>query len=295
MPKKENTTPNGRNENLAYAFLTPTIIIIFFFLLSPMVSGLIMSFYKTSLSGITSFQGLKNYQFLLSEGRFLTNLRLSLIYVLCTLIFSLPLAYIMALLITRNKRGTAFFRSIFLLPWIVAPVVSVLLFRSLVEPNFGPLSWLLEKITATPRVILTEPFWAMATIIYHSVWRSLPFMTLFLAAGISMIPKEFYEAAKVDGAGAWRQFFTLTLPLTKIHLLIVLLTITLWTLQDAETIYALTQGGPGYSTEVMAVRLFKESFINFDLNRGATLGILLLLVGLAFMIAYIRITGKESE
>ncbi len=292
---KKRASSQFRNENLAYVYLAPTVIIIFFFLLSPMLSGLIMSFYKTSLSGNTAFEGLNNYYFLLSEGRFLTNFRLSMIYVIATLFFSLPLAYIMALLITRKSRGTTFFRSIFLLPWIVAPVVSVLLFRSLVEPNFGPLSWLLEKISGTSHVILTEPFWAMATIVYHSVWRSLPFMTLFLAAGISMIPKEFYEAAKVDGAGAWKQFFTLTLPLTKIHLLIVLLTITLWTLQDAETIYALTQGGPGYSTEVMAVRLFKESFINFDLNRGATLGILLLLVGLVFMFFYMRVTGKEVE
>ena len=293
--KDRAAKPGRGSEPVAYAFLAPTVLLVAFFLISPMLSGLFMSLNKTSLSGVTSFVGLRNYQFLLSEDRFLNNLLLSLLYVVCNIGISLPLAYVSATLLTRKKRGAEIFRSIFLLPWIVAPVVSSLLFRSMVDPSFGPISLLLEKITGQQHVMLAEPFWAMATIIYHSIWRSLPFMTLFLAAGMAMIPKEFYEAAKVDGAGSWTQFRTLTLPLTKIHLLIVLLTITLWTLQDAETVYALTEGGPGYSTEVMALRLFKESFINFDLNRGATLGVLLLLVGLAFMVAYARITAKEQE
>ncbi len=254
-----------------------------------------MSFYKTSLSGVTQFVGLKNYYLLLTEGRFLNNLRLSLFYVAGNIGISLPIAYAMALLITSKLRGATFLRGVFLLPWVVAPIVSAVLFRSLVDPAFGPLSWLVEKIAGQQIVMLAHPVWSMLVVIFHSVWRSLPFMTLFLAAGIAMIPKELYEAAMVDGAGKWKQFFKLTFPLTKIHLVIVLLTITLWTLQDAETVYAMTEGGPGYSTEVMAVRLFKESFLNFDLNSGATMGVLLLLVGLVFMILYIQLTGRKTE
>jgi len=281
-----------RTEAQAYGFLSPTILLIAIFLVSPMVTGLVMSFYKTSLSGITKFAGIQNYRFLLTEGRFLTNLRLSLIYVMGNLVLSLPLAYCLALLITKKIRGASLLRGIFLLPWVVAPIVSAVLFRSLVDPTVGPISLLVEKISGEQHVFLTDPLLSMATIILHSVWRSLPFMTLFLAAGMAMIPKEIYESAMVDGAGKWTQFRALTLPLTKIHLAIVLLTITLWTLQDAETVYAMTEGGPGYSTEVIAVRLFKESFINFDLNGGATMGILLLLVGLVFMILYTRLVGR---
>jgi len=277
------------NEIQAYGFLSPTILLIALFLVSPMITGLVMSFHKTSLSGVTTFVGLKNYWLLLTEARFLNNLRLSLIYVAGNICISLPIAYAMALLITSKLRGATFLRGVFLLPWVVAPIVSAVLFRSLVDPTFGPLSLLVEKISGQPQVILADPIGSMAIVILHSVWRSLPFMTLFLAAGMAMIPKELYEAAMVDGAGKWKQFFTLTFPLTKIHMVIVLLTITLWTLQDAETVYAMTEGGPGYSTEVMAVRLFKESFINFDLNSGATMGILLLLVGLVFMILYTRL------
>jgi len=254
-----------------------------------MITGLVMSFYKTSLSGVTNFVGIKNYWLLLTEGRFLNNLRLSMVYVAGNICISLPIAYAMAMIITSKFRGASFLRGVFLLPWVVAPIVSAVLFRSLVDPTFGPLSLLVEKFSGQQQVILADPIGSMAIVILHSVWRSLPFMTLFLAAGMAMIPKELYEAAMVDGASKWKQFFTLTFPLTKIHLVIVLLTITLWTLQDAETVYAMTEGGPGYSTEVLAVRLFKESFINFDLNSGATMGILLLLVGFIFMIIYTRV------
>lgn len=252
-----------------------------------------MSFYKTSLSGVTRFVGFKNYWLLLTEGRFLNNLKLSLVYVIGNISISLPLAYVMALFITSRLRGTTLLRGIFLLPWVVAPIVSAVLFRSLADPTFGPLSLFVEKISGQQVVLLADSTGAMAIVILHSAWRSLPFMALFLAAGMAMIPGEIYEAAMVDGANKWKQFFTLTFPLTKMHLVIVLLTITLWTLQDAETVYAMTEGGPGYSTEVMAVRLFKESFINFDLNSGATMGLLLLLLGLVFMLLYSRLVKKD--
>ncbi len=281
------------NEIQAYGFLSPTIILIAIFLISPLITGLVMSFYKTSLSGVTKFVGFKNYWLLLTEGRFLNNLKLSLVYVIGNICISLPLAYVMALFITSRLRGTTLLRGIFLLPWVVAPIVSAVLFRSLADPTFGPLSLLIEKIAEQQVVLLADSTGAIAIVILHSAWRSLPFMALFLAAGMAMIPRELYEAAMVDGANKWKQFFTLTFPLTKSHLVIVLLTITLWTLQDAETVYAMTEGGPGYSTEMMAVRLFKESFINFDLNSGATMGMLLFLLGLIFMFLYSRLVKTD--
>ncbi len=299
MREAQNSPPNTRlayrNEIQAYGFLSPTIVLIAIFLVSPMITGLMMSFYKTSLSGITRFVALRNYWLLLTEARFLNNLKLSLIYVMGNIFISLPFAYIMALFITSKIRGASVLRGVFLLPWVVAPIVSAVLFRSLVDPTFGVISLLAEKITGQQVVILADPIGSMAIVILHSVWRSLPFMTLFLAAGMAMIPKEIYEAAMVDGASKWIQFRALTFPLTKIQLMIVLLTITLWTLQDAETVYAMTEGGPGYSTEVIAVRLFKESFINFDLNSGATMGVLLLSMGLVFMMIYFQLIGKKAE
>ncbi len=115
---------------------------------------------------------------------------------------------------------------------------------------------------------------------------------LFLSAGMSTIPNELLEAAKIDGAGKIKSFFHLTLPLTSNQLCIGVLMVTIWTIQDSESVYALTKGGPGYSTETLAVRLFKSSFVNFDLNAGAVIGILLIALSLVFMILYLKILLK---
>jgi ABC-type sugar transport system permease subunit len=165
----------------------------------------------------------------------------------------------------------------------------------MVDPSFGPISALLEMITGERYIILADSTLAMLTIIGHSFWRSFSFVMLFLAAGIATIPAEIYEAAKVDGAGAWARFRSVTFPLTKMHLAIVLLIITMWTLQDAETVYALTGGGPGYSTEVTAVRLFKDAFINFNLSYGATIGVFLLMLSAVFMVLYFNLMMRGGE
>lgn len=282
---------NWKKHRLGYLLIMPTVTILLVFLIFPVISGILMSFRETSLQGVTHFVGFKNYLLLLRESRFLNNLLLSCIYVLGNLGLSVPLSYMVAILITRKLRGTQFFQSIFLLPWIIAPVVSALLFRSMVDPVIGPLAALVELITSENVIILADPKWAMATVILHSVWRSFPFMMLFLAAGIFAIPTEIYEAAKVDGASPWNRFWLITFPLTKLHLSIVLVIITMWTLQDAETVWAMTQGGPGYGTEVTAVRLLKEAFVNLHLNIGATIGFVLLSVGIVYMMIYMRLSG----
>ncbi len=280
---------------MPYLFLAPTVVLVLLFLVLPIISGIVISFQQTTLSGETSFVGFDNFKLLFREERFLNNLRLSLIYVLGNLVLSVPLAYFAAILITSPEmRGISIFRAIFLLPFITAPVVSSVIFLSLTDASSGPITLLLQQITGTRPVILADPNLAMWTVIIHSFWRSFSFIMLFLAAGIATVPTELYEAARVDGASSWHLFSKITFPLTKIHLALSMLIITMWTLQDAETVYALTRGGPGYSTEVLAVRLFKDAFVNFNLNLGAAIGIILLIISILFMIIYLRLMRVET-
>jgi ABC-type sugar transport system permease subunit len=281
-----------KHNKLAYLFLLPTVLILVVFLVSPMFTGIYFSFQKLSLQGISEFVGFQNYLLLLKENRFLGNLLLTLVYIAGNLFLSLPLAYAAALFVTKRLRGTLLFRAFFLLPWIVAPIVSAVLFRSLVDPTIGPIAQLLETISGKSTVILADTTLALLVIILHSCWRSFPFMMLFLVAGMMTIPNEVYEAAQMDGANSWERFWHITIPLTKVHLIIVLLIISLWTMQDVEGVYALTQGGPGYATEVTAVRLFKEAFINFDLNIASTIGVFLLAIGIIAMTFYLKIVGR---
>lgn len=276
-----------------FMMLLPAIVLLIVFLLVPICQGLTMCFQKTELSGETVFVGLRNFKELFSEKtRFWTNLSLTLRYVLSVVILTIPVAYLIALLVTKNTAMARFFRSLYLIPWICAPVISTLMVRSMLDPDIGIISFIVRKLSGKEILILNDASYAFLVLVLHSFWRSCPFIMLFVSAGMSTIPTEYYEAAKIDGAGKWACFFRLTVPLTANQLCIGVLMVTIWTIQDSESIYALTKGGPGYSTETLAVRLFKSSFVNFDLNSGAVIGVILVLMSLVFMALYAKVLLK---
>ena len=284
-----------KNRASPFLLVAPGVLLLILFLLAPALSGLAMSFRRTSLSGVTEFVGLENYIRLFTEGgRFISNVKITLIYVTVVILLTIPMSYATALLITRKSLFSSFFRGMYLIPWITAPVVSTLTVRTMLDPNMGIIHFIVRAAAKQDVFILNDGSTALIVIILHSFWRSFPYIMLFLAAGISTIPREMYEAAGVDGAGKVRSFFSLTLPMTANQLGIGVLMVTIWTIQDSESVYALTQGGPGYATETIAVRLFKSSFVNFDLNMGSVLGLVLIIISLLFMSLYLKLLMRGS-
>lgn len=281
-----------RKYRLPYLLLLPAALVLLLFLAWPLASIFYFSLRATPLGSESQFVRLANFALLLSESRFLGNLLASLRYLAGVLTLSVPVAYLAAVLISGRLRGAGAFRTLFLLPWIIAPVVSAILFRTMLDPYSGPVTQLLEWITGRKYLFMVEPNLAMLTIILHSAWRSFPFEMLLIAAGLTAISQELYDSAKVDGAGAWAQFRYVTLPLTRNQLFVAVLLITIWTLQDAEGVYSLTQGGPGYVTEVAGVRLFKEAFIYFNIGIGSAIGVILILLSIVFMVLYLRLLGS---
>ncbi|MEX2540536.1 MAG: sugar ABC transporter permease [Trueperaceae bacterium] len=284
----------SRQSLTAYLFLLPAVAALATLVLFPIFDGLIMSFQRVMLSGEREFIGLGNYTSLFAQSRFWDNLLYSLIYLTGNLVLAVPLGYIAALLLTSELPGTRYFRTIFLFPWVMTPAVTALMFQSLVDPVSGPVTRLMQSLTGERTYFLIDPDLAMLTLVVHSAWRSFPLIMLFLAAGIAGIPKEIYSAASLDGANGWTMFRHITLPLTRVQLFIVVLVITAFTLQDAESVYALTGGGPGNSTEVVAVRLMKEAFRNLNLGLGAAISVVLLFAGGLVMLVYSRLIGEES-
>lgn len=280
---------------LPFLFLLPTAVLVIGFLGWPMTSIFYFSLRKTPLDGGSFFVGLNNFRLLLNEARFLGNLTTTLKYLVGNLGLSVPLAYLGAILVTRRLRSAGLFRSIFLLPWIIAPVVSAILFRTMVDPRLGPVALVAKWLTGKDVLFLVNPNLAMLTIVLHSAWRSFPLEMLLISAGIAAIQQELYDAAEVDGAGAWDRFRHITFPLTRPSLVTAMLVITIWTLQDAEGAYSLTFGGPGYATEVAGVRLFKEAFIYFNLGIASAIGSALILLSVLFMAFYMRGLGMGEE
>jgi len=280
---------------LPYLLLAPLIILLVAFLAFPFVSLFYYGLHKVDLSGSTSFSGLGNFRILFNEDRFKQNLIASFIYLVGNLVISVPLAYAAAVLISSNRRGVGVLRTLFLIPWVLAPIVTAVLFKTLMNPSSGPVTMALKMILGHPFYLTLTEGGARLFIILHAAWRSFPLMMLLIAAGITGIPLELYESAKVDGAGVWSQFRYITLPLTRTALFSAVLLISVYTIQDAEGVYALTQGGPGYGTEVTGVRLFKEAFMYFNIGLASALGIVLIALSMILIIFYLRILGQGER
>lgn len=274
----------------------PALVFLVLFWIAPLAPGLLISC-QEPIPETESYRwvGLANYRSLLGEATFFLNLRLTLVYLIGVVGLTTPVAYLVSLVISRRSRALGAVRALFLIPWVIPPVVSSLIFRSLADYEIGPLAALYQMLSGDPDLIpLQDAFWAMVNVIAHSFWRSVPVLTLFLAAGMTTIPDELHEAAEVDGATTWQRFCSITLPLTRAHLATGLLLISAFTLQDAETIYAMTGGGPGHATEVAAVRLFREAFDYDRAHIGATVGTFLLMAGLVLMALYLMLFRRAE-
>ncbi len=294
-PRWQQLRHEVRRNPLPYLLLAPLVIILLVFLVFPFVSLFYYGLRQTDLSGASTFVGLKNFTILLNQSRFGQNVAATVIYLVGNLAISVPLAYFAAVLISTNRRGVGVLRTLFLIPWVLAPIVTAVLFKTLMDPSSGPITMLLRAIFGHPVYLMLSEDGGRVLIILHAAWRSFPLEMLLIAAGMTAIPIELYEAARVDGAGMRTQFRYITLPLTRTSLFTAVLLISVYTIQDAEGVYALTQGGPGYGTEVTGVRLFKEAFLYFNLGLASALGIALIALSIILMIFFLRVLGQGER
>ncbi|MQA85649.1 MAG: ABC transporter permease subunit [Streptosporangiales bacterium] len=280
---------------LPYLLLLPSVALLLAFFAAPFVSLFYFALRRLDLTGVSRFVGLDNFGILFGEARFAQNLLATLEYLVGVLVLSLPVAYVAAILVSRAVRGMSLLRTVLLIPWVLAPVVTAVLFRTLVDPSRGPVTRLLELVTGGSASLIQQPAGAMIVVILHSAWRSVPIAMLILAVGISAIPRELHEAARIDGGGRWAEFRHVILPLTRPHLISASIVISVFTLHDAEGVYSLTQGGPGYGTEVAAVRLFKEAFRYYDVGIGSAVGVALVVLAVVVLGIQFGMSRREED
>jgi multiple sugar transport system permease protein len=284
-----------RRNALPYALMAPLAVILLAFFAFPFFSLFVFALERTDLNGTSTFSGLRNFIILLNEKRFGQNMQATVVYLLGNLVLSVPMAYFAALLISSNRRGVGVLRTLFLIPWVLAPIVTAVLFKTILNPSSGPVTLLLRAVFGHPVYLMLTEGGARTLIVLHAAWRSFPLEMLLIAAGITSIPVDLYEAARVDGASLWQQFRYVTAPLTRTALFSALLLISVYTIQDAEGVYALTQGGPGYGTEVTGVRLFKEAFLYFNIGLASAIGIWLIALSIILMTFYLRVLGQGER
>jgi multiple sugar transport system permease protein len=281
-----------RSEKLAYLLLSPVIIYLLMIMVIPFLWAVYMSFTNKTVGNPAQFIGLKNYIDLVSDSLFWKAAFNTLFFTLAAVICKVVFGMIMALVLNEDIRFKNVFRVLLFLPWTIPTLVSVFTWKWMFSDIGGVFNYLLMTLglLSAPIGWLATPGWAIFSVILVNVWRGIPFIGIALLAGLQTISSELYEAAKIDGANAWKRFIYITLPSIKPVAIIAAVITTIWTLNDFEIIWLLTRGGPSNGTQVLSTLSYTFGFLNLNLGKAIAISI----ISTPLMILLINMITKRT-
>jgi multiple sugar transport system permease protein len=273
-------------------FIIPALILLSFVTIYPVIYVFYLSLQKKLLIfDISKFIWFDNYLFLLKDDRFWNALKNTAYFTTVSVSLELLLGLSVALLLNRSFRFRGFVRAVVLVPWAIPTVVSAKMWEWIYNTDFGILNYILgSKINW-----LGSPFLAMNAAVFMDVWKTTPFVAILLMAGLQIIPRELYQAAKVDGAGSWAILKKITIPLLKPIILVVLIFRTLDAFRIFDSIYVLTGGGPANTTETLSIYAYKVLFQTLQFGYGSTLSVIVFMCIGSISIFYIKLLSKGMK
>ncbi|MFP4975475.1 carbohydrate ABC transporter permease [Paenibacillus sp. CN-4] len=265
---------------VAWMLVLPALLIRIFTTIYPIIETFRVSFYEIKLlQGIREFVGLDNYAALFRDSKVIESIEFTLIFVVGSMIGHIVLGIVLALILNMKFGGQKVLRTIVLLPWAMPMVVIAMASKWAFNNEYGlindfvrwfnpsfSLDWLIHTNTARLAVIAVD------------LWKDLPFFAILVLAGLQFISSEMYEAATIDGAGPIRSFFSITLPMLSRNILVLSIFFTMWRITSFDVVYAMTSGGPGESTALIAYRVTTEAFTNLNTGYAAAIAVVLFLV-----------------
>jgi multiple sugar transport system permease protein len=284
---------------LAYLFLTPATLTVLVIIIYPLYVALDLSFRKVRMFQLdmrhTTPISIANYSKMFHSPYFWNSLRVTLAYTVVGVAGALILGMITALLLNKDFRGRQVARLAILLPWAIPGVVATIIATWLFDSSYGVINYILQSlgIISSNVAWLTRARTAFAAVSATTIWKSYPFFTLMLLAGLQAIPKELNEAAVVDGANAYQRFAYITLPALRHVIVIATILNGLWIFKQFEIIYVMTGGGPARATETLAIQIYQEAFKFFNMGYASAIGIFTLLAAMVGVSAMLRLSAKE--
>ena len=237
------------------------------------------------------FIGAANYAEAFDDPRFWNAMVHTGVFMTAAVTLELGAGLLVALALDRVSRGRGMIRTAVLLPWAIPTVVAALIWRFMFESPAGLASAALARLGAAPPTWFADALAAWVPLVLADVWKTTPFVALLLLAGLQNIDKALYEAADVDGAGRWRQFTAITLPLLRPALLVAFLFRALDAFRVFDVVYVMTGGGPGTATEPIALYTFSTLLQNLRFGFGSALSVIVFVVAFFFALASIRVLG----
>lgn len=276
----------------ALALLLPIIAVLSFVILVPSVQLLWLSLtdYSPGLGG--SFVGLKNYVWILTDPAFQAALLRNLFYVFVVVGCEILIGFAIALFLQQPIPLRPLWMALVIAPYAVSPIVAVVMWKYMLDPSFGVVNYMLTSIGLPAVKWLSTPTTSMAAIIIVAVWKEFSFTTIVLFAALSTVPRELYEASKIDGASSWQTLRLVTIPLITPAIAIVVLFRVIFTLREFGIPQTFTGGGPGTSTEILSLYLYKEAFRYSNFGSGAATGWIMLVITVLLSSVLIRRTFR---
>jgi len=279
-------------------FIIPALISVGLFLLYPFVYTLILSLSQYNLmTGKISFIGLGNYQAIFSSRSFINSLSLTVVFAVYIILTSTILGVLFALLLNQNFIGRAIGRAVLILPWAIPWVVIGIMWRWMLNAQWGSLNGILYQLGIIDNYIsfLSQRNMVLFYAALPAIWRQSCFSAILLLASIQTTPDNLYESAMMDGAGAIRRFFSITLPWMMPTLVVVLMFNTLYGFMQFDTVFMLTRGGPGSQTEVLPIHLYRRTFESLQLGQGAAIGYVLSMLCIGFGLFFTKMLRKVER
>jgi ABC-type sugar transport system permease subunit len=281
---------HGKGMGLAaFLFLSPTLLVFSVFVIFPVFFSFYLSFHEWNMfSTERSFVGVRNYVRMLHAPEFWLALKNTVIYTVGTVPLNMTLALIVAYLLSKKIVGKKWLRTAFFAPVVTSSVAAAVIWRWVYDPNFGLLNYCLSWFGIPGVNWLNQPAGAMFSLIVMGVWKSFGANMVLFAAGLQAIPEHYYEAAEIDGAGRWRRFWNITLPLLSPTTFFILVMSVIGSFQVFDIVYVLTSGGPLGATKVLVFYLYEHAFKFFEMGYASAVAYALFAVIFVLTLLQIR-------
>jgi multiple sugar transport system permease protein len=295
--------PSRRNGSrwIAFAFAAPLIAYLIVFYAYPLIRSIDLSVHdytiRAFVQGNAEFVGFENYLAIFRSGLFPTALWNTAVFVVVSIVFQYGLGLALAVFFRSSFPLSSVLRALFLVPWLLPLIVSASTWSWMLNSDSGIVNSALSAFGIGQINWLTSPDTSMVAVVIANIWLGIPFNLVILYAGLQNIPVDVYEAASLDGAGPWRQFWDITFPLLRPVSAITLLLGLVYTLKVVDIIWIMTAGGPANSTTTLAIWSYREAFGTGqpDLSPAAAVGNILIVIALIFGFLYLRIQRRQEN
>ncbi|MCB1740996.1 MAG: sugar ABC transporter permease [Gammaproteobacteria bacterium] len=285
-----------------YWFVMPAAFIMVALIVYPFCLAVYFSLSDAFIGHESQFIGLENFVYIIqNDDIFWRTVRNTLLFAFFSVTSKIVLGMMAALLLLKATRFKKFWRGSMLIPFVAPTALTTLGWWLIFDPTYSHVNWILENVWPFyalgigPYHWLGDPNLALAACIFVNIWRGLPFFIITILAGLVSIPQYLYEAAEIDGASAWQQFWKITVPLLRPILAIVILFSTIFTLADFNIVFVLTRGGPMNSTHLFATYSYVTGISNHEIGLGAAISLFLFPILVAIVIFLLRLVRRDTS